>query len=155
MDSRLLDEDRVMQICFVTYDLEKSAQWFADLTGKPMPTVGVAASPETAQATYHGQPATYLMGFVSSVFVAVGSIGWSLRKEQKRTARELLNEGFEHENFTAVAGASQPLALGVLLFVAGAGIAGWGLLQGEQARADLFFSRTTPKRLVRIMSRLL
>ena len=32
MDRRLLDEDRVMQICFVTDDLEKSAAWFADLT---------------------------------------------------------------------------------------------------------------------------
>jgi len=57
MDSRLLDEDRVMQICFVTHDLEKSAQWFADLTGKPMPKVGQAASPDTAQAIYHGMPA--------------------------------------------------------------------------------------------------
>jgi len=57
MDTRLLDEDRVMQICFVTDDLEKSARWFADLTGKPMPAVGVAASPETAQAVYHGRPA--------------------------------------------------------------------------------------------------
>ena len=57
MDSRLLDEDRVIQICFVTHDLEKSARWFADLTGKPMPKVGVAASPETAQAVYHGHPA--------------------------------------------------------------------------------------------------
>ncbi len=58
MDSRLLDEDRVMQICFVTHDLEKSARWFADLTGKPMPKVGVAASPETAKAIYHGKPAS-------------------------------------------------------------------------------------------------
>lgn len=58
MDTRLLDEDRVMQICFVTHDLEKSARWFADLTGKPMPRVGVAASPETAKAIYHGRPAT-------------------------------------------------------------------------------------------------
>ena len=57
MDTRLLDEDRVMQICFVTHDLEKSARWFADLTGKPMPKVSVAASPDTAQAIYHGQPA--------------------------------------------------------------------------------------------------
>ena len=57
MDTRLLDEDRVMQICFVTHDLEKSAQWFADLTGKPLPKVGVAASPETAAAIYHGMPA--------------------------------------------------------------------------------------------------
>ena len=35
MDKRLLDEDAVMQICFVTDDVVKSAQWFSDLTGKP------------------------------------------------------------------------------------------------------------------------
>ncbi len=58
MDTRLLDEDRVMQICFVTHDLEKSAKWFADLTGNPKPKVGYAASPETAQAIYHGKPAS-------------------------------------------------------------------------------------------------
>ena len=57
MDARLLDEDRIMQICFVTHDLEKSAKWFADLTGKPLPAVGRAASPETAEAMYHGMPA--------------------------------------------------------------------------------------------------
>jgi catechol 2,3-dioxygenase-like lactoylglutathione lyase family enzyme len=57
MDTRLLDEDAVMQICFVTDDAEKSARWFADLTGKPMPAEGRAADPDEAQAIYDGQPA--------------------------------------------------------------------------------------------------
>jgi hypothetical protein len=57
MDTRLLDEDAVMQICFVTDDAEKSARWFADLTGKPMPPEGRAADPDEAQAIYDGQPA--------------------------------------------------------------------------------------------------
>ena len=57
MDKRLLDEDAVMQICFVTHNLEKSMAWFADLTGKPMPEIGNAADPDEAQAVYHGQPA--------------------------------------------------------------------------------------------------
>lgn len=57
MDARLLDEDAVMQICFVTEDAEKSARWFADLTGKPMPPEGKAADPDAAQAVYAGQPA--------------------------------------------------------------------------------------------------
>ncbi|MHA6297136.1 VOC family protein [Devosia sp. CAU 1758] len=57
MDKRLLDEDEVMQICFVTDDVVKSAQWFADLTGKPMPTEGRAAEPEEAKAIYRGKPA--------------------------------------------------------------------------------------------------
>jgi hypothetical protein len=57
MDKRLLDEDEVMQICFVTDDVVKSAQWFADLTGKPLPKEGRAAEPAEAQAIYMGQPA--------------------------------------------------------------------------------------------------
>ena len=57
MDTRLLDEDAVMQICFVTDDALKSAQWFADLTGKPLPAEGRAADPDQAQAVYNGKPA--------------------------------------------------------------------------------------------------
>lgn len=56
-DKRLLDEDEVMQICFVTDDAERSARWFSELTGKPMPTEARAADPEVAQAVYDGQPA--------------------------------------------------------------------------------------------------
>ncbi|MBY5427348.1 VOC family protein [Rhizobium leguminosarum] len=57
MDKRLLDEDAVMQICFVTDDVEKSAAWFSDLTGKPVPPEGKAAEPDEAQAIYNGKPA--------------------------------------------------------------------------------------------------
>ena len=57
MDRRLLDEDAVMQICFVTDNALKSAQWFADLTGKPLPSEGRAADPGEAQAVYNGRPA--------------------------------------------------------------------------------------------------
>ncbi|MCP4380027.1 MAG: lactoylglutathione lyase [Hyphomicrobiales bacterium] len=57
MDERLLDEDKVMQICFVTDDLEKSVRWFSELTGKPVPPTGKAAEPEEAQAIYHGHGA--------------------------------------------------------------------------------------------------
>ena len=57
MDKKLLDEDRVFQICFVTNDVKKSAKWFSDLTGKPIPPEGKAADPEEAQAIYHGKPA--------------------------------------------------------------------------------------------------
>lgn len=58
MDKRLLDEDAVMQICFVTDDLETSVAWFADLTGKEPAHKGKSAAPEIAQATYLGKPAT-------------------------------------------------------------------------------------------------
>lgn len=57
MDDRLLDADEVMQICFVTDDVQKSARWFAELTGKPLPAEGKAADPEKARAIYDGQPA--------------------------------------------------------------------------------------------------
>jgi hypothetical protein len=57
MDRRLLDEDEVMQICFVTHDALQSAAWFSDLTGKPVPPEGRAAEPEAAQAVYDGRPA--------------------------------------------------------------------------------------------------
>src|SRR5690606_41427931 len=58
MDKRLLDEDGVMQICFVTDDLERSLDWFADLTGKTPSHIGKAADPETARAVYRGEPAS-------------------------------------------------------------------------------------------------
>jgi hypothetical protein len=58
MDTRLLDEDAVMQICFVTEDAEKSARWFADLTGKPLPPESRAADPDKAQAIHDGKPAS-------------------------------------------------------------------------------------------------
>lgn len=58
MDTRLLDENQVMQICFVTHDLERSITWFSELTGKPLPSIGKAADPEEAQAIYHGRPAS-------------------------------------------------------------------------------------------------
>ena len=58
MDTRLLDEDQVFQLCFVTHDLEASLRWFGDLTGKEASHIGKAADPEEANATYHGKPAS-------------------------------------------------------------------------------------------------
>ena len=57
MDKRLLDEDAIMQICFVTDNLEKSLDWFADLTGKTPGHIGAAAGHDEARAVYHGKPA--------------------------------------------------------------------------------------------------
>jgi methylmalonyl-CoA/ethylmalonyl-CoA epimerase len=58
IDNRLLDEDEVMQICFVTDDLEKSLKWFSELTGKAPGYIGKCADPDEAQAVYMDQPAT-------------------------------------------------------------------------------------------------
>ena len=49
-DDRLLDEDEIMQICFVTDDLERSLKWFSELTGKQPSHIGNAAEPDEAQA---------------------------------------------------------------------------------------------------------
>jgi methylmalonyl-CoA/ethylmalonyl-CoA epimerase len=57
MDTRLLDEDKVIQICFVTHDALKSAQWFADFTGKPLPPMTYSADPDKARAEYLGESA--------------------------------------------------------------------------------------------------
>ena len=57
MDKRLLDEDAIMQICFVTDDVDKSAKWFGDLIGRDVGPLSKAADPERAKAVYHGEPA--------------------------------------------------------------------------------------------------
>jgi catechol 2,3-dioxygenase-like lactoylglutathione lyase family enzyme len=57
VDDRLLDEDAVMQICFVTDDLDRSLDWFSDLTGKTPSHIGKAADPDEAMAVYDGEPA--------------------------------------------------------------------------------------------------
>ena len=48
MDKRLLDTNKITQICFITDNLEKSAAWFADLTG--MPAVQFAPIPVDRQS---------------------------------------------------------------------------------------------------------
>lgn len=58
MDTRLLDEDQVFQICFVTHDLEESLRWFGDLTGKEPSHIGKLADPTVAKAIYMGKPAS-------------------------------------------------------------------------------------------------
>jgi len=57
VDNRLLDTNKITQICFITDDLEKSAAWFADLTGMAPSHVGKSADYDEAKATYHGKPA--------------------------------------------------------------------------------------------------
>lgn len=52
-----LDQNPVIQICFVTHDAVKSAQWFCELTGKALPTMTFSASHEQARAEYKGRSA--------------------------------------------------------------------------------------------------
>ncbi len=101
MDERLLDEDAIMQICFVTADVEKSARWFSELTGKPIPPEGKAAAPEEAQATYLGKPATVGCRIIMFKF---GNIDFELLEPgpEKSAWRDILEEkgpGFHHFAF--------------------------------------------------------
>ena len=90
-DKRLLDEDEVMQICFVTHDAEASARWFSELTGKPVPPEGRAADPDEAQAIYDGQPAR--VGCTIRMF-AFGNIDVEFLEPgpEKSAWRDLLEE---------------------------------------------------------------
>ena len=58
MDSRLLDEDRILQICFITEDLDRSVKWFSELTGKKPSHSGKAADAAQAKAVYRGRQAS-------------------------------------------------------------------------------------------------
>lgn len=51
-------ENAIMQICFVTENIEQSAAWFADLTGAPVPEVIEAGRSEAAQTVYMDRPHT-------------------------------------------------------------------------------------------------
>jgi len=90
-DRRLLDEDAVMQICFVTDDLVKTAQWFSTLTGKPMPEEGRSADPDKAMATYRGEPASISCRFMIFEF---GNIDVEILEPgpEKSAWRDLLEE---------------------------------------------------------------
>ena len=93
-----------------------------------------------ASLRYFGNPVTLLVGFVAGVVVAGATIWWSLRREGKRPARELLADSLESETDGAANKGKKGLwVAGVMTAVIGICLAGWGVLQREQARPDLFF----------------
>ena len=92
-----------------------------------------------ATLKYHGSLSTLLIGFVSGILVAVATIWWSLRRESKRPARELLSENPELTSAASSSVRRTSWLLGVVALLAGIALAGWGVAQGEQARPDLFF----------------
>jgi putative ABC transport system permease protein len=97
---------------------------------------------------YFAKPQTLVTGFCSGVIVGSLTIWWSLRKEAKRPARELLNEGMESEFPTEVAApkrsilkkAFSGMVIGSITLFAGVGTVVWGLMNPQVAQADLFFS---------------
>jgi len=92
--------------------------------------------------SYFGSPATLVTGFFTGVVVAVVTIAWSLRREARRPARELLAGELEQDSSKSPASRPRQISLwgGCAALALGLGLAGWGWMQGESARADLFFS---------------
>jgi catechol 2,3-dioxygenase-like lactoylglutathione lyase family enzyme len=58
MDNAFLEEDAIMQLCFVTDDVERTAAWFGDLVGRTDITTAKAADPDVAKAKYLGEDAS-------------------------------------------------------------------------------------------------
>lgn len=91
LDRRLIDEDAVIHVSFVTDDVIASARWFAEITGKPMPQESRTMPPEQAKAVYRGAPVavgcrimTFEFGNVDIEFLEPGP--------EKSIWRELLEE---------------------------------------------------------------
>ncbi|HEV8541995.1 MAG TPA: ABC transporter permease, partial [Verrucomicrobiae bacterium] len=95
-----------------------------------------------ADLAYHGTLPTMAIGFASGVIIAVATIWWALRRETKRTAREMLAEGFqeEGENARRQRPSKKSAIAGFIAGALGLATAGWGLFAGEEATADTFFS---------------
>jgi len=45
----------IMQVCFVTEDIETTLNWFAELLGKDVPAINSAPDPDIAQTKYFGE----------------------------------------------------------------------------------------------------
>jgi catechol 2,3-dioxygenase-like lactoylglutathione lyase family enzyme len=58
MDGRILDEDAVTQLCFVTDDLDRTVTWFGDLTGHK-PGAVIQIPHDEARAIYMGKHAKF------------------------------------------------------------------------------------------------
>lgn len=101
---------------------------------------------------YFASAQTLIISAVSGTLIALGTIWWSLRKEARRPARELLAEGMQERAFAGDLNSGTRRGIWKVfraewvVFICGVGgiaLAGWGLLKPEKADADLFFSAGT------------
>jgi len=91
---------------------------------------------------FHVHPLTLAIGFLASTLVAWGTIGLTLRRQARRTARELFAEGGLVERAEpGVAGQRQRwgTVLGAGSGLAALGLVGWALVQRDTANAGVFF----------------
>jgi methylmalonyl-CoA/ethylmalonyl-CoA epimerase len=100
MDRRLLDEDAIIQICFVTSQLEKTAAWLSDLIGmEPGPVRTLR--PDQDHAIYKGSHSKFGCRIQ---FFEFGNIQLELLEPgpEKSAWRDVLEEkgpGFHHFAF--------------------------------------------------------
>ena len=100
MDKRLLDENAIMQLCFVTNDLEKTAAWFSDLVGvEAGPALDLG--PDEKHAIYNGQHARFgcRIRFIEFGNIQLELIEPSKEKSAWRDVLELKGSGFHHIAF--------------------------------------------------------
>ncbi len=93
--------------------------------------------------SYYGTTTTLITGLLIGIVVAVITIGWGLRREGKRPARELLVEGFEEEFPTADLASRRSrksLVAGTACVLLALATSAYGLARPQAAGADLFFS---------------
>lgn len=97
MDNRLLDEHSIIQLCFVTEDLNKTAEWLSELTGVAAGPVRPFAPDESA--IYKGSRGHRFGCQIR--FMDFGNIELEIIQPDKSPSawRDLLNEkgpGFHH-----------------------------------------------------------
>jgi hypothetical protein len=101
MASALPEDGKVMQICFVTDDIDSSVGWFAGLSGLAPPAVQSIAAGDAPNAVYRGQPATvscrlafFKLGNIDVEFVEPGP-----EPSAWREVLEAKGPGFHHIAF--------------------------------------------------------
>jgi hypothetical protein len=102
MANALPEDGKVMQICFVTGDIETAIGWFAGLSGMPAPKVQSIAAGTEPNAVYRGRPATvscrlafFKLGNIDVEFVEPGP-----EPSAWREVLEAQGPGFHHIAFT-------------------------------------------------------
>ena len=91
----------------------------------------------TAALSFHFTAQTMVIGLFTSVIVSIVTIWLTLRKFVKRPARELLVGEIGTTETKLKSLKSKVIAVGALL--AGVGLAGWAVVKGETANAEIFF----------------
>jgi putative ABC transport system permease protein len=95
----------------------------------------------TSALQFHATPATLIIGLFASVVVCAITIWIVLRKQARRSARELLAEGAELNIQYSMPNARGSVARWIAIGFGGAALAmiGWAVVSGDSASAGLFF----------------